>query len=156
MSIYLCSQDVVHRQYIYHGVDRERSLDLGIKDLLTPQFEQLFDLVLGGGGSLERHVSGSTVCTEVCLIRIFGRGDSVLRGRTDKAVRSTIPEQRLGSKLDQRLGLQDDSHGLGSQSGSNRKDFPAPPPNIFVDLFFNLRVRPRNDFPLDGRVLLGS
>ena len=96
MDIYLCSQDIVHWQYVYHGVNRERSLDPRTDELRTLQFKQLFDLVLGGGGTLERHVSGSTICTKVRLIRILGREDSVLEGGADKAVRLTIPEQRSG------------------------------------------------------------
>jgi len=96
LGIYLCSQDIVRWKCVYHWVDHERSLDLGTDDLRTLQFKQLFDLVLGGGGTLERHVSGSTVCIEVRLIRVFGRDDSIRQGGTDKAVLLTIPEQRLG------------------------------------------------------------
>ena len=78
MRVYLGSQDSFHGQYVYHGVDSERSFDLRTDDLRALQFEQLLDLVLGGGGTLECHVSGSTVCTEVRLIRVLGREDSVL------------------------------------------------------------------------------
>jgi len=93
LDIYLCGQDTVHRQYVYNGVDREWSLDLGTDDLRTFQFKQLFDLVLGGGGALECHVPSSTVCTEVRLVWVLGGENSVLQGGADKAVGLTIPKQ---------------------------------------------------------------
>ena len=128
MGIYLCSQDIVHWQYVYRWVDRERSLDLGTDDLRTLQFKQLFGLVLGGGGTLERDVSGSTVCIEVRLIRIFGRDDSVRQGGTDKAVRLTIPEQRLGLVNDSVYKM---THMIsGRKVAATGKTF-LPPPQPF-------------------------
>jgi hypothetical protein len=71
LGVYLGSQNAVHRQYVYHLVGCEGSLDFRADDLGTLQFEQLFNLMLGGGDTLERHVSRSSVCTEVGLVWVL-------------------------------------------------------------------------------------
>lgn len=95
LGAYLVGQNAIHGQDVYQGVYREGSLDLRADDLGTLQLKQLFNLMLGGRGALERHVSRSTVCTEVRLVWILGREDSVLKGGANEAICLAVPKKSL-------------------------------------------------------------